>query len=180
MCCVDQLRPPDKSSPCSPRSKWQQSPQSVSSTFDPRCTLHQWLVFPLRSSTEFFADAAFPSLRAHAAEKMNSQFGLLATIRCAADRKSGMMNELRAALRTKPSFAGAANAHAENLLMCSSVYSAVHRISPVQPFDGVRTRRSPTFHSMRAGSTSKSGGGFNRSLTVDVPLTNLWTRLLVF
>jgi len=55
------------------------TPQSVSSTFDPRCTLHQWLVFPLGGSTEFFADAAFPSLRAHAAEKMNSQFGLLRT-----------------------------------------------------------------------------------------------------
>ena len=56
---------------------------SVNSTFDPRCTLHQWLVFPLRGSTEFFADAAFPSLRAHAAEKPNSHNGLFRRLRCA-------------------------------------------------------------------------------------------------
>jgi len=42
-------------------------PQSENSTFDPCCTLHEWLVFPLRGSNEFYIDAAFSALRAHAA-----------------------------------------------------------------------------------------------------------------
>ncbi len=33
------------------------------------CTLHESLVFPLRSSTESYADAAISTLRAHAAGK---------------------------------------------------------------------------------------------------------------
>ncbi|MDE0984895.1 MAG: hypothetical protein OSA52_09615, partial [Yoonia sp.] len=35
------------------RSEMALCPHSVSSTFDLRCTLHQWLVFLLRGSTEF-------------------------------------------------------------------------------------------------------------------------------
>jgi len=42
-------------------------PRCVNSTSDPCCILHEWLVFPLRGSTEFCADAAFSTLRARTA-----------------------------------------------------------------------------------------------------------------
>lgn len=56
--------------------------QSANSTSDPCCTLHEWLVFPLRSSTGIYAHAAFPTPRARAARKPNSQIGLRAVVRC--------------------------------------------------------------------------------------------------
>ena len=43
-------------------------------------TLREWLVFTLRGSAQFYADAAFPTLRAHAARKPNSHNGLLAAV----------------------------------------------------------------------------------------------------
>ena len=52
--------------------------QFENSTPDPCCTLHEWLVLPPRGSTEFYADAAFSTLRAHAARKPNSHNGLQA------------------------------------------------------------------------------------------------------
>ena len=61
-------------------------PQSVNSTSDPCCTRHEWLVFPPGGSTEFFAGAAFSTLRAHAAGKPNSHFGRIADVRCGLDR----------------------------------------------------------------------------------------------
>jgi hypothetical protein len=60
-----------------PKHQCRESPQSVNSTIDPWCALHEWLVFPLRGSTKFYADAAFATLRAHAAGKQNSQNGLI-------------------------------------------------------------------------------------------------------
>ena len=57
------------------------SPQSVNSTSDPCYTLHEWLVFPLRGSTEFYAAAATFVLRVHAAQESNSQCGLKSDIR---------------------------------------------------------------------------------------------------
>jgi hypothetical protein len=56
----------------------------VSSTSDLCCALHEWLVSPLRGSTEFYADAAFSTLRAHAAGKPNSRNGLVSAIRSVA------------------------------------------------------------------------------------------------
>ena len=67
-------------------AKWCFVPQSVNSTFDPCCTLHEWLVFPLRGSTKFYARAAFSTLRVHAAGKPNSQNGLRAGLSCATHR----------------------------------------------------------------------------------------------
>jgi len=61
-------------------------PRCVSSTSDPCCTLHEWLVFPPRGSTEFYADAAFSTLRVHAARKPNSHNGLKPAIRCCRER----------------------------------------------------------------------------------------------
>ena len=43
--------------------------QSVNPTSDLCCTLREWQVSPLCGNTEFYADAAFSTLRAHAAEK---------------------------------------------------------------------------------------------------------------
>jgi hypothetical protein len=57
-------------------------PQPVNAAFDPCCTPHKWLVFPLRGSTEFYADAAFFTLRAHTARKPNSHIGLKEALRC--------------------------------------------------------------------------------------------------
>jgi len=68
------------------------SPQSVNSTSHPCCTLHEWLVSPPRGSTELYADAAFSTLRAHAARKPNSHNGLYPVIlRPAASRPLGAM-----------------------------------------------------------------------------------------
>ena len=51
-------------------------PQPVNSTADLCCGLREGPVLPLRGGTYFLAHAAFPSLRAHAAGKSNSQSGL--------------------------------------------------------------------------------------------------------
>jgi hypothetical protein len=37
--------------------------QSLNWTSEPCCTLHEWLVFPLRGRANFYADAAFSTLR---------------------------------------------------------------------------------------------------------------------
>ena len=52
-------------------------PQSVNSASDPCCGLHEWPVFPLRGSNEFYARAAFPTPQAHAVEEPNSHTGLI-------------------------------------------------------------------------------------------------------
>jgi len=74
----------------------------VNSASDPCCTLHEWLVLPLRDCTEFYADAAFSTLRAHAAGKPNSHNGLEAAISCIAERKMCLVSKVTATLRTKP------------------------------------------------------------------------------
>ena len=56
--------------------------RTVNSTADPRCGLREWPVLPLRGGTYFLAHAAFPSLRAHAAQNTDSQIGLFPAIRC--------------------------------------------------------------------------------------------------
>jgi hypothetical protein len=43
--------------------------------------LHEWPVFPLFGVVGFFDHAAIITLRAHAARKSNSQYGLTAAIR---------------------------------------------------------------------------------------------------
>ena len=58
--------------------------QSVNSALHPCCTLHEWLILPLRGSTEFCAGTALSLLRARAAGKPNSQSGLFAAIRSVA------------------------------------------------------------------------------------------------
>jgi len=50
----------------------------VNSISDPCCTLVEWLVFLLRGSTEFNADEAFSTLRAHAARQSILKNGLIA------------------------------------------------------------------------------------------------------
>ncbi len=56
---------------------------SVDPTADLRCGLREWPVLPLRGSTYFLAHAAFPPLRAHAAQNTDSHFGLEAAVSCA-------------------------------------------------------------------------------------------------
>jgi hypothetical protein len=46
--------------------------------------LYEWPVFPLLGVVGFFDHAAFITLRAHAARKSNSQYGLTAAFRAAA------------------------------------------------------------------------------------------------
>ena len=58
-------------------------PQCVNSTSDPCCGLHEWPVFLLRGGTKYVALAAFPPLRAHAAQITNLQIGLFLAVRCA-------------------------------------------------------------------------------------------------
>ena len=72
--------------------------------FDPCCTLHEWLVFPPRGSTEFYADAAFSTLRAHAAKKPNLHNGLFADFRCGCTRNQREIGRRATAERTKPPF----------------------------------------------------------------------------
>ena len=57
-------------------------PRTLNSTAHPRCSLRECPVLPLRGGTKFLAHAAFPALRAHAAQNTNSQIGLSAGIRC--------------------------------------------------------------------------------------------------
>ena len=70
---------------CSERALCPQS--DVNSTSDPCCTLHEWLVFPPCGRTEFYVDAAFSTLRAHAAGKPNSHNGLFLAVRCVLDQR---------------------------------------------------------------------------------------------
>lgn len=58
-------------------------PQSVSSTDLSCCALHERPIFPPRGSTEFYADAAFSTLRAHTARKSDSQVGFSRHLSCA-------------------------------------------------------------------------------------------------
>jgi hypothetical protein len=58
------------------------APRSVNSTSDPCCPLHEWLVFLQCGSTDLYADAAFSTLRAHAARKSNPHKGLIAAVNC--------------------------------------------------------------------------------------------------
>ncbi|MBS9718516.1 hypothetical protein ACFFUT_09235 [Pseudohalocynthiibacter aestuariivivens] len=51
-------------------------PLSENATFDPCCTLHEWLVFALRGSNEFDIDAASSALRAQAAQNEQVWYGL--------------------------------------------------------------------------------------------------------
>ena len=53
----------------------------MNSTSDPYFTLQEWLLFPPRGTTEFYADAAFCKLRAHAGGEPNSHNGLTSVVR---------------------------------------------------------------------------------------------------
>ena len=57
-------------------------PRLVNSKPDPHRDYHEWPVDPLRGSTEFYADAAFSSLRVLAAQNHNGRVGLTAAVRC--------------------------------------------------------------------------------------------------
>jgi hypothetical protein len=70
-------------------------PQCVNSTSDPCCGLHEWPVFLLRGGTKYVALAAFPALRAHAAQITNLQIGIIQDLRCA-------INELTVCGRSRP------------------------------------------------------------------------------
>ena len=59
-------------------------PQSVNSSSDPCCTLHEWLVLPPCDSTKFYADAAFPTPRAHAARNRIHRLGSFETFAASA------------------------------------------------------------------------------------------------
>lgn len=65
------------------RSERKLYPQSVSSTDLSCCALHEWPVSPPRGGVDDFAIAAFSVLRAHAAEKLDSQIGLRPSVSCA-------------------------------------------------------------------------------------------------
>jgi hypothetical protein len=56
-------------------------PQCVNLTSDLCCIQHEWLVFPLRSKSKFYADTAFSTLRAQAARKPNSHKGFKPAIK---------------------------------------------------------------------------------------------------
>jgi len=75
-------------------------PQCVNSTSDPCCGLHEWPVFLLRGGTKYVALAAFPALRAHAAQITNLQIGLEGAIRCDCERCSVKFHMPMAAMRT--------------------------------------------------------------------------------
>lgn len=63
------------------RRRRNESPHFENSTSDLCCNLHEWLVFSLRGRTEFYASAAFSTLRARAAQIVNSQLGLVRQLR---------------------------------------------------------------------------------------------------
>jgi hypothetical protein len=79
-------------------------PQCVNLASDRCCTLHEWLVFPPRGSTEFYADAAFFTLRAHAARKPNSHNGLFFLFRCVVYERLVSLTDDPAPYRSRPLF----------------------------------------------------------------------------
>jgi hypothetical protein len=70
-----------------------------------RCDLPEWPVLSPRVSTEFYANAAIPTLRAHAAGKPKSHNGLFAAVRCDCTRNQREIGRRVAAMRTKLPFA---------------------------------------------------------------------------
>ncbi len=57
-------------------------PHLVNSTPDLCCDIHEWPVEPLRGSTNFFAHAAFFTLRARAARNRYDRVGLFPAVSC--------------------------------------------------------------------------------------------------
>jgi hypothetical protein len=94
--------------------------RSVDSTSDPYCTLPEWLAIPLRGSTDFYADAAFFTLRAHAARKPNSQSGLIAALHC------GSHEGPFRAVRAGPSSLGELQKSPHSSLRLPEQWCAVH------------------------------------------------------
>jgi len=62
-------------------------PHLVNSTPELCRDIHEWPVEPLRGSTNFFAHAAFFTLRAHAAQNHNGRLGLVPDLGCSAALK---------------------------------------------------------------------------------------------
>ena len=66
-----------------PKNEGRVCPHLVNSTPDLCCDIHEWPVEPLRGRTNFFAYAAFFTLRAHAAQNHNDRVGLIFLFLCA-------------------------------------------------------------------------------------------------
>jgi hypothetical protein len=75
-------------------------PRCVNPVFQNCCGSPEWLVFPPRSSTEYYADAAFSTLRAHAARKPNSHNGLVPDFRRVSTQERHLGRRSGAAKRT--------------------------------------------------------------------------------
>lgn len=75
-------------------------PHLVNSTPDRCRDIHEWPVEPLRGSTNFFAHAAFFTLRAHAAQNHNGRLGLSPSFRCTLHERplSGNLQTLQSSL----------------------------------------------------------------------------------
>lgn len=71
----------------------------VDPTADLRCGLREWPVLPLRGGTYFLAHAAFPPLRAHAAQNADSHIGLFFLFRC--DKHEGLVREAKLLERSR-------------------------------------------------------------------------------
>lgn len=74
-----------------------------------------------------------------------------------------------AEVRTEPPFAGAVNAHAENLRICSSAYSAMQWNSPKRPFIGLKSRNPKP--PIRCTLVQQSICGTKRYFAVIAPMT---------